>query len=182
MDEIQQREWQELKASARKLIFDAYDVQEPDLQCLARVIVAPSFSTVENWRLLRRHKAGPESYVVRWIFWSPERDLERILAPTRTLIVERRYRPRQLGPMLERGEAELAPELAEALLHRLASVAVPVYAPPTGVGLDGATYHLRTGNSFCGGEYSWWETPPEPWVPLHEAAGALLSAFRETAL
>lgn len=93
----------------------------------------------------------------------------------------RRYGPRQLGPMLETGEAELVPELAEALLQRLAGVAVPVYAPPAGIGLDGATYYLRTGNFFCGGEYSWWETPPEPWLPLHEAVSALLHAFRALA-
>lgn len=179
MVDLQQREWQELKASARKLIFEPYDVQEAGIECLARIIVDPSFTTVENWRLFRRHKTTPESYVVRWIFWNQQRDLERILAPSRVLPAMRRYGPRQLGPMLETGEAALAPELADALFHRLAGIAVPVYAPPAGIGLDGATYHLRTGDFFCGAEYSWRETPPEPWLPLHDVVGALLRAFRE---
>jgi len=178
MDPIQQREWDELKAAARAQILGSYQVEETGLQCLARIIVDPAFITLESWRLLRRNTARSPGYSVRWLLWNPERDFSRVMAPTGKLPVERRYRLRSLPPRLETGEAELPPEVAETLLHRLTSVAVPCYAPAERIGCDGVTYRLRTGDYFSGVEYSWWVTPPEPWLPLQEVVDAMLQTFR----
>jgi hypothetical protein len=115
------------------------------LLCLWRL---PSFMPHASWSLFRQREN--DSYVVRRLMHDRCRGL-----PVNV------HDPHVYG-----AEGLLQAEEGKRILGAFEALHLPVFNRFPGVGLDGTSYGVRSGNFSAGACIEWWEHGPEGWTPL----------------
>jgi hypothetical protein len=139
-----------------------------DAHHVFQYLILPSFTPHISWDVFRRRRRDHEDdFVLVRSAWRSDLELEKLRSP-----VERLRHPYPLVPSVEVHQLNAASGELAQLAAELATLRLPIGAPPSVGGIDGVTYeiaieqppHYIALTAKC--RLSWWHKPPVEWEGL----------------
>jgi hypothetical protein len=140
---------------------------------LLQYAVFPSFENPWSWDILQKtHGDDVAVWKTTWRF-----DIDNVAFSSP---IERLKHPRPFKPTVESLRLDVDHQSACEVLERFYGLSVPMHASGHLIGLDGTSYELQIGSSFCACHLKWWVEIPKTWEsikgPICELERLLMSA------
>jgi len=175
MDTELSKEWMALQFAMRDRLRTKHYIDLFGYTELLQYAVFPSFENPWSWDILS--KTHGDDVAVWKTIWRFDIDKVAFSSP-----IERLKHPRPFSPTVESFRLEVDHKLALEVVERFYVLDVPIHAPDHLMGLDGTSYELQIGSSFCACHLNWWAEIPKTWEtienPICELEEFLASAAK----
>ncbi len=143
---------------------------------MCRLVVLPSFENSVGWDVRSWPvPGGPAQPRLFRSCWRMDLDSGAFGSP-----LERLKHPRPYRPTVEVVSAPIDATRIEGVVRRLQAIPIPLAVAEPPVGLDGTSYELHVGKSFCRARIAWWNRLPEEWSALGPVLAEMESIFESS--
>jgi hypothetical protein len=156
MEQLQQREWHELRSRTWQLLRRREHILRSKHRPLLQYLVLPSFT--DTW-CIDIVQTGDVRAVYRTV-WRMTQDINAFATAT-----ERLKHPRPYIPTLASAQLDVDTYSVESLLARLGQIQIPLKRAGNSISLDGVAFELQIGDISTAVTLQWHNHLPDEWPP-----------------
>ena len=154
MEQLQQREWCELRSSTWRFLLQREHILRSKHLPLLQYLVMPSFT--DTWCIdLVRSGDTLAAYHTTWFM---TRDIKAFATA-----IERLKHPRPFVPTVESTPLDISNDTIASLMSKLAGAKVSLESIRNSISLDGTGYALQVGDGWTGVLLEWHNQLPDEW-------------------
>ena len=165
MEQLQQREWCELRSDTWRFLRERDHILVSKHRPILQYLVMPSFT--DTWCIDVVHSG--DVLAAYHTTWRVTRDIEAFATA-----VERLKHPRPYVPTVESSQMNVSGVEIASLISELGMIHVPLRSTANSVSLDGVGYELQIGDGWTGVMLQWHNELPDGWASeLHDIVSVL---------